>query len=709
MTMFAQVALLSCLPLTLLIFAVMTPRRALIASTIFAWLFMPNISFALPGLPDYSKTTATTMGAFLAILIFDRDRIFRFRLRWFDAPILVFCLGNFFTSLSNDLGVYDGLSGSFRTMVTWFLPYFLGRVYLSDLAGLRDCAMGIVIGGLVYAPLCLYEIRMSPQLQWTFYGIMPMIESRNGLGYRPVVFMVTGLEVGMWMVAATLIGFWLWRTKAWTELWGVSAGTLTSVLAVTSVLIKSVGALVLLAVGLILVEAIRRTKLTALVWVILLTPPTYMFLRASGLWSGQNLVELTAAYMPERRSSIATRIDAENLLTVRAMERPVLGWGGFNRSRVFENGRDLAVTDGFWIIVLGNAGVVGVGSLTVMFLLPLYRLRRLFPAPLWLSPQLAPAVSMAILLGLYMVDNLSNAMFNPMYALAIGGVLGLEAGAVQFTRRDALGRLGHADALREAGHAEAAEALYLEALALYPAALAEPDGGLAAAEEMAYGFEALAGLRLAAWPDRSDQAELCLWHALELREGLAAAAPADPGAAERVASGFENLGRFLYAHGRPAEAADAWSRSLEARGRLAAAAPDAPEYLDRWADAHNDLAWFLASHPGVADDAAAESVRHALRSVELRPGHGPYLNTLGAAAYASGDFEAAVAALGRSVELAGGTGFDDFLMAKAYARLGDHDAALACFARADDWARAHHPDHPELARLRDEAAALISA
>ena len=44
----------------------------------------------------------------------------------------------------------------------------------------------------------------------------------------------------------------------------------------------------------------------------------------------------------------------------RASERILFGWGRFGRSRVYnEYGSDISVTDGRWIITLGQFGVVG--------------------------------------------------------------------------------------------------------------------------------------------------------------------------------------------------------------------------------------------------------------------------------------------------------------------------------------------------------------
>ena len=50
-------------------------------------------------------------------------------------------------------------------------------------------AVGIFIGGLVYAPLCLIEMRLSPQLHRWIYGYMAnaFAHSVRGEGYKPTV------------------------------------------------------------------------------------------------------------------------------------------------------------------------------------------------------------------------------------------------------------------------------------------------------------------------------------------------------------------------------------------------------------------------------------------------------------------------------------------------------------------------------------------
>ena len=83
---------------------------------------------------------------------------------------MIWCLCPIASSLSNELGLYDGLSMSLVQIVRWGLPYSIGRLYFGDQEGLRELTIGIVIGGLLCVLPCIYEFRMSPRLQVQVYG-----------------------------------------------------------------------------------------------------------------------------------------------------------------------------------------------------------------------------------------------------------------------------------------------------------------------------------------------------------------------------------------------------------------------------------------------------------------------------------------------------------------------------------------------------------
>ena len=194
--------MLGWIPLLLAIFALLPARRAVLAGFVLGWLFLPNAEFALAGLPDYTKTSATSLGCLLGALVFNGGRLLALRPRLMDVPMMVWVGCPFITSLSNGLGPYDGVSAVAEQAVVWGVPYLLGRAYVSDLAGLREMAVALVLAGLVYVPLCLFEIRMSPQLHRIFYGFHPheFVQHIRYGGYRPMVFMQHGLMV------ATLMG-----------------------------------------------------------------------------------------------------------------------------------------------------------------------------------------------------------------------------------------------------------------------------------------------------------------------------------------------------------------------------------------------------------------------------------------------------------------------------------------------------------------------
>ena len=127
--------------------------------------------------------------------------------------MLLFCLTGLASSLTNGLGFYDGLADVFYQTIRWGLPYLFGRLYFSDLASLRYFTVAMVIGALCYVPLCIYEMRMMSSLLIKIYGLgkWGAISGFRLGGYRPNVFFNTGLELGLWMTAASLAGWWLWR------------------------------------------------------------------------------------------------------------------------------------------------------------------------------------------------------------------------------------------------------------------------------------------------------------------------------------------------------------------------------------------------------------------------------------------------------------------------------------------------------------------
>jgi hypothetical protein len=421
-----SIALFGWVPLILILFALLPARRAVLTAFVVGWLFLPEAGFKLPGMPDYNKVTATNLGVLIVALFFDSGRMLKFRPRWFDLPALVYCISPFFSSLTNNLGPYDGLSAIAFNLFLWGIPYFIGRIYFNDLVGMRELAIAIFVGAMIYVPLCLFEIRMSPQLHKLVYGFLPQTfrESKRWGGYRPAVFLQHGLAVGMFMCTAALAGWWMWRSRVTRSIYGVPMGLAAVAVLATAILCKSTGAILLLAAGLGVLYASVRLRTVALLVCLVLFAPLYMGSRTLGLWSGQQLVNASSDILgTDRAQSLAMRMRNEDQLAAKGMERPVFGWGRWGRNHIIdaETGKH-TVTDGMWVIALGQAGLVGLASFTLLLLLPVGMFIRGCPARFWSQPAIAAAAAMALLLVIHMIDNLFNAMANPIFMLAAGGL-----------------------------------------------------------------------------------------------------------------------------------------------------------------------------------------------------------------------------------------------------------------------------------------------
>lgn len=655
MQQFAIFVLIVWVPITIGLFTVVPPRKAAVASLIGAWLILPPLTIPLPGIPDYSKFTATTFGILLGTLLFDVPRLLAFRPRWFDAPMLVWCTCPFASSISNGDGVYDGISQCLTHIFMWGFPYVIGRLYFGDLEGLRELSLGMITGGVAYILPCLWEIKMSPQLMRQVYGLSGWMGMRLG-GYRPRVFLSNGLELGTWMSAASLAAWWIWRSGSLKRMAGLPFGTVVlPSLLVTNLLCKSSGALILFMGGVITLWGSVRFKTRTLLLGVMLLTPLYYTVRIGGLWSGETLLDIIEAGLGKDRAwSLEFRLRNENLMIERARERPVLGWGGWGRALNIDSEQLMAagvlrkvVPDGLWIIAYGNMGAVGLAAVTLVILLPPLLFLARYSVTDWLDPRIAPAAMFSVLLSIYMIDCLANAMVNLIYVVAIGGLVA----AVPDRSRYGIGK----PHLMMDGH----------------------DGA---------SLEKLTG---------------------EVpRPHLGSVASA----AERLASRYADMGRSLASRGRRNEAKAAWFQAVDLWSRMTSDDPENSRLASAWCDCCNDLACFLIDEAVPEAQDFSQAVALAVKATETFPEECVYWNTLGAAYYRAGDDHSAVTALYRSLSLQDdrGTGFDHFYLALACLRLNQHDIARSWYEQGMSWVNEHAPDHLPLRRLADEAKEVLN-
>ncbi|MEM7630400.1 MAG: hypothetical protein AAF227_00060 [Pseudomonadota bacterium] len=346
--------------------------------------------------------------------------------------LAIMAIGPFATVLTNGdtirigaavlpgLRLYDAGSMGLEVLVA-LIPFFLARRFLYTEEHHKLLLITLAVAGAIYALPALYEVRMSPQLNRIVYGFFQhsWIQHIRGDGFRPLVFLQHGIWLGIFLTMALLAAFACVRALSGTARWLFLPVGLF--LVGTLVLAKSLGAL-LIAVVLIPVVLMtpKRIQLLAAAGIAFLAIG-YPYMRSIDVAPVDAVVQLAERIDADRAQSFQFRVDNEDILLDKARERMLAGWGGWGRGRVVDDdGRDISVTDGYWIITFGKGGIlryVGEFGLLTMaiFVLALRPGRH--------RTTLA-TTGLALALSANLVDLLPNASISPITWLLAGALLG---------------------------------------------------------------------------------------------------------------------------------------------------------------------------------------------------------------------------------------------------------------------------------------------
>ena len=346
--------------------------------------------------------------------------------------IALFFIGIFMTVLTNGdpqfygprvlrrMQIYDGLSNALQGIVM-LLPLLVARKFLGHPDTHATFLRILCIAGVLYSLPALLEVRISPRLNLMVYGFQTQnwLQGVRGGGWRPTVFLSHGLVLAivLAMCALAAVGYMRIADRNRRLIWMAVACWLM----ITLVLINSLGALVifiLLAPAVFLLKPrLQLICAACIAGVVLLYP----MLRSADLVPVGRIVEIARDFDAARAGSLAYRFDNEDILLEKARERPLFGWGGWSRSRVFDDqGRDISTTDGAWVIILGVGGwaqyLMRFGVLSIPIIILALR-RRGDP------PDLATSV-LALLLAANLVDLIPNSGNTTLTALIAGALIG---------------------------------------------------------------------------------------------------------------------------------------------------------------------------------------------------------------------------------------------------------------------------------------------
>lgn len=196
----------------------------------------------------------------------------------------------------------------------------------------------------------------------------------------------------------------------------------------TLALMNSLGALIIAVVFLPVVLFLGRPLQLLFAAMICGAIVLYPMLRGADLVPTDRLVSMAAAIDPGRAPSLNFRFRNEAILLERANEKPLFGWGSWNRNRVFDavTGQDISVTDGAWVVLIGKSGWIGYlgvfGLLAAPGILLAVNRRRYDVSPV--------TAALALVLAASLVDLIPNGFLSPVTILLAGALWGrVELGA----------------------------------------------------------------------------------------------------------------------------------------------------------------------------------------------------------------------------------------------------------------------------------------
>lgn len=427
----AALAMFIWIPFVFWIFKSFPARRAIVIAFVVAALYLPEVQLIVPGFPDYTKISAASYSVLLFTIFFDIQRIKQFRFGWLDLPIAIWCVSPLLSSISNGLGWYDGLSNMLEQTMVWGIPFLLGRIYLNDLEGFYQLAVGIFAGGVTYIPLAIFEMRMSPQLHNWLYGGHPFADFAQSVrlgGFRPIVFTGHGLLLSFWMMISLLIGIWLWKTNALKSIFNIPLNIVIPVFLATFILLRSTGAYMLILLGLSVIFASVLMRSNVLIYFMVFAVVGYLLLKSLTDFGIQDyIIDFISPYLPaERVASLQFRFDNEAVLAEKARQRIFLGWGGYGRNLIFDEAGGLStIVDSIWIITFGSRGLLGVISLFSTLLLPILGVvMTKCPCRLWDRKSFSAVGVLTVVLLLFSIELLVNAPVLPPITLICGALTG---------------------------------------------------------------------------------------------------------------------------------------------------------------------------------------------------------------------------------------------------------------------------------------------
>lgn len=434
-----------------LLFRLLPGRDAAIACLVAGWAFLPVAPYpptalhpsgrkssfhavAVPTSPPINKATAIGLGCLVGVLAFDRKAVGRLRWERVDLPVMVWCLVPIASAVANRLPLSVGLEQARQLVLSWGVPYLMGRTYLADEDSRARFAVALAAGGLAYLPVCALELVAGPTVYRLAYGPHPyeFEGSERFLLSRPLGWMEHGNQLGLWMATSAVAATWLWASGAVKRPGGIPGRPLAAVLVGATLLCQSLGSILLLGLALLVLALVRfpsgrfGRRNVALALLGLGALAGGIWLARKGLDVGSLRLAIADLFKGAGKQSFTWRLARTEELLPTALRRPWLGWG---RADWRADGLpwDNPVNLPSWLLALGMYGSVGLASLIALWTFPPWKASRHGAYRRWCGPSAGATGALVAIVTINFLDGFSNAVAILPVLYASGGLGGVIA------------------------------------------------------------------------------------------------------------------------------------------------------------------------------------------------------------------------------------------------------------------------------------------
>lgn len=398
------------------------------------YLLLPvGISIDFPVIPALGKETIPAIMAYVGCKYIAKVNITLLPAKGIERTlIIVLFLGAFGTVITNGNPIEEtdrllpglGYRDIFTVVVAkglLLLPFSIALQLIKTSDDQLQVFKLLVVAGLLYSILIIFEIRMSPQLHKSLYGFFPHTwgqQVRYG-GFRPVVFLGHGLWVSIFIVM--VMGAALTLSKQKIKLTRFPNSMIIMYLILLLIFSKGFGSMILGAVLLISIWLFRVGFIYMTALVIGIIAVAYPFLCLMDIFPHQYIIEQITAVNSLQAGSLQFRFNHEIALLERAVDRWLFGWGAWGRNRLLDS-----VVDGYWIGLIGSYGVIGYSAIFGLMFVPLWKVAACLKLLVDEKERFLLACH-SLMVALILIDQIPNHSENPLFWFLIGSLAGRQA------------------------------------------------------------------------------------------------------------------------------------------------------------------------------------------------------------------------------------------------------------------------------------------